>query len=172
MQPLERFLRAELLLSGDSEYVFPELAKMYLENSGGISYRVKNFLESLGIKTTKKIEGRDRVVSVKDVHSLRHTFCYLAGVNNIPLVIVQSIVGHMDSKMTSHYSAHADRQAKHSKMQLFPGFMKQLDSDTIDIKATEPESLSERIQNAIELINGIRINKTYKDQLLVLLSPA
>lgn len=78
----------------------------------------------------------------------------------------------MDSKMTSHYSAHADRQAKYSKMQLFPGFMKQLDSDTIDIKATEPENLSERVSKAIELIKRIRISKANKDQLLALLATA
>ena len=55
MKPLEAFLHEEFLLFGDSEYIFPELAKMYLENSGGISYRVKNFLEGLGIQTTKKL---------------------------------------------------------------------------------------------------------------------
>lgn len=171
MKPLEAFLHEEILLVGDSEYVFPELAKMYLENSGGISYRVKNFLESLGIKTCKKVAGRDRLVSVKDVHSLRHTFCYFAGLNGIPLVVVQSIVGHMDSKMTSHYSAHADRQAKHSKMLLFPDFIKQFDSGiTIDVKAIESKSLSERISEAIELIREIRISKANKDQLLTLLA--
>lgn len=173
MKPLEKFLKAEIAISGDSEYVFPDLAKMYLENPSGISYRVKAFLESLGIETTRKVDGRDRLVSVKDVHSLRHTFCYFAGLNGIPLVVVQSIVGHMDSKMTSHYSAHADRQAKHSKMQLFPNFMKQLDSGSvIDVKAIEPESLSERLSKAIKLIKRIRISKSNKDQLLTLLSPA
>lgn len=123
MAPFEAFLREQIVLAGDSEYVFPDLAKMYLENPSGISYRVKSFLEGLGIKTTKKIEGRDREISIKDVHSLRHTFCYLAGLAGIPLVIVQSIVGHMTKEMTAHYMAHADRTAKHEKMLLLPDLM-------------------------------------------------
>ncbi|MEI8245580.1 MAG: tyrosine-type recombinase/integrase [Lentisphaerota bacterium] len=127
MAPLESFLREQIAIAGDSEYVFPDLAKMYLENPSGISYRVKTFLEGLGIKTTKKVEGRDREVSIKDVHSLRHTFCYFAGVAGIPLVIVQSIVGHMTPEMTSHYMAHADRAAKHEKMLLLPDLMKEIE---------------------------------------------
>ena len=71
--------------------------------------------------------------------------------------------------MTEHYSAHATREAKHSKMLLFPDFMKQLDNGIIDVKAIEPESMSERVRKAIELIKGIRINKTVKAELLELL---
>jgi integrase len=92
----------------DGEYVLPDHAQMYLSNPSGISWRVKSFLESIGITTTKKPEGRTRAVSIKDVHSLRHSFCYYAGVNNIPLSIVQSVVGHMSPEMTRHYTMHAD----------------------------------------------------------------
>ena len=83
---------------------------MYQSNPSGISWRVKSFLESLGIITTKTPEGRSRAVSIKDVHSLRHTFCYLAGVNNIPLAIVQAVVGHMSPEMTKHYTQHASQK--------------------------------------------------------------
>ncbi len=166
MAPFEKFLKAEIANSGDSEYVFPELAEMYLVNQSGISYRVKNFLESLGIKTTKKVAGRDREISVKDVHSCRHTFCYLAGLAGIPLVIVQSIVGHMTPQMTEHYSAHATREAKQNNMLLFPDFMKQ---DIIDVDATEPESIFDRISKAIALIQDSKMNATLKNKLLELL---
>lgn len=120
MPPLAEFLRQQEGL--DPEYVLPEHAKMYRENQSGIPYRVKAFLEGIGIQTTKKVDGRSRAVSVKDVHSLRHTFCYFAGIAGIPLVVVQSIVGHMTPEMTMHYTAHADRKTKQEKMELLPNY--------------------------------------------------
>lgn len=107
----------------ETEYVLPEHAKMYLENPSGVSYRVKTFLEGLGIKTTYTPEGRSRAVSVKDLHSCRHTFCYYAGIRGIPLAVVQSIVGHMSPEMTKHYSAHATLEEKRKNIGLMADFM-------------------------------------------------
>lgn len=120
MPPLMNFLQQQI--GKHEEYVLPDHATMYLDNPDGITYRVKNFLEGIGIKTTKKVAGRGRAVSIKDVHSLRHTFCYFAGVAGIPLVVVQSIVGHMTPEMTSHYTAHADRKTKIEKLSGLPCF--------------------------------------------------
>lgn len=100
----------------ESEYVFPKHAEMYLANPSGVSYRVKQFLEGLGIQTTRIPNGRTRAISVKDLHSCRHTFCYYAGIAGIPLTIVQSIVGHMSPEMTKHYSAHATLEDKRRGM--------------------------------------------------------
>ena len=100
-----------------SEYVFPKHAEMYLTNSTGVSYRIKQFLEGLGIQTTRTPKGRTRAVSVKDLHSCRHTFCYYAGLAGIPLAVVQSIVGHMSPEMTKHYSAHASMEDKRRGME-------------------------------------------------------
>ena len=101
----------------ESEYVFPKHAEMYLSNPDGVSYRVKKFLEGLGIQTTRKPEGRTRAISVKDLHSCRHTFCYYAGLAGIPLAIVQAIVGHMSPEMTKHYQAHATLEDKRRGME-------------------------------------------------------
>lgn len=120
MPPLAAFLHEQE--GKDGEYVLPEHAAMYRANPSGISYRVKKFLEGIGIETTKKVPGRSRAVSIKDVHSLRHTFCYFAGVAGIPLVVVQSIVGHMTPEMTAHYTAHADRRTKREKLAALPCF--------------------------------------------------
>ena len=100
-----------------SGYLFPQHAEMYLTNSTGVSYRIKQFLEGLGIQTTRKVKGRARAVSVKDLHSCRHTFCYYAGIAGIPLSVVQSIVGHMSPEMTKHYSAHASMEDKRRGME-------------------------------------------------------
>jgi len=47
----------------------------------------------------------------------------MAGVYQIPLPVVQSILGHMSPEMTRHYQAHADRQAKERYLQQLPDFL-------------------------------------------------
>ena len=121
--PLAAFLAEQWAVSGTGEHVLPEHARMYLDNPDGVAWRFKRFLEGLGIKTTRKIEGRGRVVSIKDVHSLRHSFCYFAGLHGIPLPVVQSIAGHMTADMTRRYQAHADREAKRKMMTMLPDLM-------------------------------------------------
>ena len=124
--PISGDLRGYLLQQksgNDSEYVFPEHAAMYQKNPSGISYRIKTFLEKLGIKTTVIPQGRSRAVSVKDLHSCRHTFCYYAGLRGIPLSVVQGILGHMSHEMTKRYNAHATLEAKRRNMQLMADFM-------------------------------------------------
>ncbi|WP_294477768.1 tyrosine-type recombinase/integrase [uncultured Victivallis sp.] len=120
LPPLANFLREQKPLSAGSEYILPEHAAMYASNPSGISYRVKSFLEGLGIQTTRTGRNRGRATSVKDVHSLRHTFAYLAGCYQIPLPVVQSILGHMSPEMTRHYQAHADREANEKYLAKLP----------------------------------------------------
>ena len=118
--PLREFL---LELERTGGYVFPEQAEMYSTNASGVSYRVKRFLDSLGIETTKDAgEGRRRI-SVKDLHSMRHVFCYYAGQAGIPVAVVQSLVGHMTPEMTRHYMSHADDAAKREAVRRLPAFL-------------------------------------------------
>lgn len=147
MAPLAEFLKEQF--GRHEEYVLPEHAEMYQKNPSGISYRVKKFLEEeCGIVTTKRIEGRSRAASIKDVHSLRHTFCYFAGVAGIPLVIVQSIVGHMTPEMTAHYMAHADIKTKRDMMNLMPNFTKMLPV-RID-RVVLREQIRERLKRTVD----------------------
>jgi len=142
MPPLRIYLSQLQTDSAESEYVLPKHAEMYLNNSSGVSYRIKQFLENkCHIATTKTLEGRSRAVSVKDLHSCRHTFCYYAGLYGIPLSIVQSIVGHMTPEMTKHYSAHASLSAKREQMRQLPEFMMLTGLETRDVEAAEREEL-------------------------------
>ena len=99
--------------------------------------------------------GRSRAVSVKDLHSCRHTFCYYAGLYGIPLTIVQSIVGHMTPEMTKHYSAHASLSAKREQMRQLPEFMMLTGLETRDGESTEREELR-------RLISTLPIEKVRK----------
>jgi integrase len=105
-----------------SEYVFPEHAETYLKRGSDVSRRIKMFLNRLGIENTKKVEGH-RAVSTKDLHSMRHVFCFYAGQAGIPLTTVQSIVGHMTPEMTRHYSRHDSVASKQKAIEKLPEFL-------------------------------------------------
>jgi integrase len=92
-------------LPKEGQYVFPEHAELYLSRRSAVPRKVIAFLQSLGIETKKKVPGR-RAVSVKDLHSMRHVFCYMATRAGIPRSSIAKMVGHMDEKMTAHYAAH------------------------------------------------------------------
>ena len=119
----------------ESEYVFPKHAQMYLVNQDGVSYRIKKFLDGLGIRTTRVPNGRTRAISVKDLHSCRHTFCYYAGLAGIPITVVQAIVGHMSPEMTKHYMAHASIEDKRRGMERLSFFTQ----DALPAAVEEPE---------------------------------
>lgn len=112
------------VLCGDpensSDYVLPEHHALYTTKSYEMSRKVKSFLEDVcGFETKKKSPDRSKAQSVLDFHSLRHTFCTMAGVVGIPLTVVQSIVGHMTPAMTKLYSRHVDEKARLHWIDLF-----------------------------------------------------
>ena len=88
------------------EYVLPEHAEIYLRSPSSVSARTKSLLESLGIETTRGIDGRDRRISVRDVHSCRHTFATLAVLSGVPDPVIQSILGWQSPTMLARYTAH------------------------------------------------------------------
>lgn len=96
-----------------SGYIFPELARRYKTQSPVLSVQVKKFLKACGIEDLTYLPAnRTKAVSKKDFHSCRHTFCYLAGKAGIPLIAVQSVVGHMTPEMTALYSSHTTQKDK------------------------------------------------------------
>ncbi|MCM8543455.1 MAG: tyrosine-type recombinase/integrase [Lentisphaeraceae bacterium] len=131
-----------------NKYVTPELASMYLNNADGTTYRFKKMLERLDIETTKVYQDRSRQTSIKDVHSLRHTFCYLHGFQGTPMVVLQNMVGHLSDKMTEAYALHKTEQAKKEAIKRFA------------MGNIIPNSLMGIKQEAIDLINSCEdINK-------------
>ena len=163
----------QLMLSrrtaSDAEYVYPELAEMYLNNASGVSYRVKKFLENLGIKTTKIPEGRSRAVSVKDLHSCRHTFCYYAGLAGVPLATVQAIVGHMTPEMTKRYMAHTTIKDKRLGIDALSGKMAAALGCSGAVENDEPERLelveiarTADIETVREILRIANCNKNFR----------
>jgi len=70
----------------------------------------------------------------------QNTFAYIAGVYQIPLPVVQSILGHMSQKMTRHDQAHADREAKEKYLAQMPDFIGVTDARTLGTDAEAEQS--------------------------------
>lgn len=152
-EALLRFLRSYPKVG---EYVFPEHAATYLKRSSDVSRRIKSFLNRLGIENTKKVEGH-RAVSTKDLHSMRHVFCFYAGQAGIPITTVQSIVGHMTPEMTRHYSRHDSVASKQKAIEKLPVFLSFVD-DKQGKKYKELDWEDERLE-LIELVKHLPIEK-------------
>lgn len=100
-----------------SDYVMPELAALYEAHPDKITRLFKAALRRHGLEgMADRGEGR-RSASVRDIHSLRHTFCHLAGLAGIPIGVVQGIVGHMSPEMTMRYSAHSTAEDRAGQME-------------------------------------------------------
>ena len=139
-----------------SFYLNTYLSDTYNDKSkrGTIGSDVEWFLrERCGIVTSEKLENRTRVVKRKDVHSLRHTFVYLAAINGIPLPIVQNIVGHVSGDMTAKYARHAIRDdvARH----MTAAFDSEDISEKPENRQVYPEDSRERW--TVTLSNGSRV---------------
>lgn len=141
---LSDYLSAQWLISNQNEYVLPEAAELYLEHSGILSNRIRSYITSLGIEKQREIPGRIRKQSVKDFHSLRHCFCYYAGLRGVPLPVVQSIVGHMTQAMTKHYQSHADREARRRGIAMMRGLISDNDGN-----ASSRSSTSDLLRNRL-----------------------
>lgn len=120
---LNNFLKQQYPISGQEEFIVPEAARLYRSRQNALNNRIMRYLHQTGIKTHKEVPGRIKKVCLKGFHSLRHCFCYYAGLRGVPLPIVQSIVGHFSKTMTEHYQKHADKQARLAGIALMRGLI-------------------------------------------------
>ena len=120
--PVMPRLREHLLSrTRTGEHVYPNLHELYQNHASELSQQVKRFLVEIGISGTRRaVDGYAREMSMKDIHSFRHTFVYLAACNNIPLPVVQSIVGPASPAMTKIYMDHASQADKQRYLSAMP----------------------------------------------------
>ena len=154
-KPLYEFLQKKYKRRVN-EYVTPELAALFKGNQGGVSYRFKKMLKTLDIQSNKLHEGRSRQTSNKDIHSLRHTFCYIHGLQGTPMALLQSMVGHMDSSMTEAYMMHKTEEMKRQAIERFA--LKPLEVTP----QLSTYGLTEDQKEAIELIKSCQDNNSVK----------
>ena len=141
-------------------FVLPRQAEDYLRDRSSVSKKVKTFLEiDCEFDTCRKIDGRSRAQSILDFHSLRHTFCSIAGTVGIPLTVVKNIVGHMSPHMTELYSRHVEEQDRLRWIRLFGERLKSLPN--LPVARIETDAEPERAA-AVEAIRTADIETVRK----------
>lgn len=116
LHPDLRGMLSEMPEESRGEYVLPETASTYLHHKKNLVNAIQKHFTDLGIATHKPGTGSDgkRAVVQFGFHSLRHSFVSICAEANVPLSIVQSIIGHSNPQMTqvyTHTSQLAARQA-------------------------------------------------------------
>lgn len=101
-------------------YVLPETSALYLAGRRPqLTNHIQEHFESCGISTKRERENGVRRVVEVGFHSLRHTFVSMCAMNNVPLSVVQSIVGHSSPLMTGAYT-HSNRLAEQQAVAALP----------------------------------------------------
>jgi integrase len=114
-QDLAEVLRRRRAEVPDGEtYVLPEIARLYDKDPTRVSKLISRIFDAAEIQRTtdETAPGRMRPSVSAGFHSLRHTFVSLCSTANIPVAVVQSIVGHGNPAMTRHYTHIGDEAAK------------------------------------------------------------
>lgn len=115
MLPLFRQVVEAALADPDNttEYLFPELATLYMKDSCYIGKKVKEFMSANGITNTlTEVPGYKKKVSTLDVHSLRHTAAVMAVLSGWPLSMVMKATGHRSLQMVMRYINHISEEQK------------------------------------------------------------
>ena len=88
------------------EFVLPEIAALYQKRTDLVTDLVQNHFKACDIKPHKPGTGKGGKRAIVEVgfHSLRHTFISLCRASDVPLSVVESLVGHSTPAMTRHYT--------------------------------------------------------------------
>jgi len=104
---------------------------------------VLEVIRATGLKSTRKVKGRGRAVTVYGFHSLRHSFVSFCIDHNIPKPVCISILG-ADSAIVDQYYTHVDHEAQERAIRLIDG---------------AGATMKERYERALEYLDGI-VNKS------------
>ncbi|MCR5414824.1 MAG: site-specific integrase [Kiritimatiellae bacterium] len=101
--------------------VFPGIALLHAQRRWILSRTLSKIFSDARIETSVYLDGRKRATPEATFHSLRHSFVSFAANAGVPLVVVQSIVGHTSTSMTRHYY-HANEAALREAVSAVPTF--------------------------------------------------
>ena len=112
----------------DFGYLCPSVAERYNredENgrnigNGLVDLDVLRVLRWIGLKTSVKVEGRSRAVTVYGFHSLRHSFASHCAEAGVPKAVVQSILGD-DCDILDAYYTHIGEEAQQKAIEAISG---------------------------------------------------
>ena len=113
------------------DYVFPEIARLYLANPDSITTHVRKVFALAGFKDADADKpdevirgsihsdrtGGLRRASVRDFHSFRVTWVTLALTAGVPLELVQKVTGHKTAEIVMKHYFHPGREAFRTTLQ-------------------------------------------------------
>jgi integrase len=143
--PLHADLRGmlgEIPEASRGEYVLPKTADQYLNHKRNLITAIQQHFVDSGIVTHKPGSGVDgkRAIVQFGFHSLRHSFVSICAEANVPLSIVQSIIGHSNPQMTAVYT-HTSQSAARQAVAALPSMTG--DTKATPVKVSLESSLSE-----------------------------
>ena len=109
-------------------YVCPKVASRYNTfdtrgkciGNGLVNIDVLRVLRWIGLKTSVKVEGRSRAISVYGFHSLRHSFASHCAEAGVPKAVVQSILGD-ECEILDAYYTHIGEEAQQKAIAAIAG---------------------------------------------------
>jgi integrase len=107
--PLPEKLLKDLPRSG--EYLFPEIARIYLSGTGAVGKAIRRLMRRIGII------GQPQEYCG---HCLRTTFAAMCAENNVPLAVIQSWLGHESQEVTRIYARIEDIKRKREALSRLP----------------------------------------------------
>jgi integrase len=161
--PIHRVLRemlAEIPANGRGIYVLPKTASIYLGPSQpAVAHSIQKHFKANGIETLTKREDGSRPVVLVGFHSLRHTFVSMCRESNVPLSVVESLVGHSNPAMTRHYT-HVSELAATNAVNLLPAVTGDVETKPAALSLREiiesmtAENLSDKKAAALAMLAG------------------
>lgn len=121
IHPVLREMLSEVAPDKRGVYVLPDMAAKYEKRINLVTDEIQEHFEANKIKTHKAGSGKGGKRSIVEVgfHSLRHSFVSLCRESNVPLAVVESLVGHTNPAMTRHYT-HVGELAAYTAVAALP----------------------------------------------------
>lgn len=168
MLPLFREIAEEAIndSTNDTEYLFPELARIYTTNPCFIGKKVKAFLQGNGITNTlTEVPGYSKKVSTLDVHSLRHTAAVMAVLSGWPISMVMKATGHRSLSMVMQYINHISEEQKENYFFQFGKGLPGLPETTADDERKRLADLAyslplEEVKRLLNLVKPVNLALT------------
>jgi integrase len=148
-----------------NEYVSPKTADTYLNHKKQLINAIQKHFSDSDITVHKPGTGTAGKRAVVEVgfHSLRHTFVSMCRASDVPLSVVESLVGHSNPSMTRHYT-HTGELAANNAIACLPALLG--DSKTTQpINKRDAEAILRQVQLIAESITG----KNWRNQKAALL---
>lgn len=172
VHPALKTILTEIPTENRGEYVMPETAALYAKRIDAVTDLIQAHFKANAIQTHKPGTGKGNGRAVIEVgfHSLRHSFVSLCRAANVPLSIVEALVGHSNPAMTRHYT-HTSDDAASQAVSTLPALMggdakpepkRAPDAVLAELRAAveslQPDNVVEKKAAILALLGQVRIH--------------